>query len=71
MKTVKVPLSELLEVYDLLERLNQLLHQPMHLEDPQLIEQFADHNYPIVRRLYYDVVWNWLPPDVQNELEER
>ena len=71
MDTVEVPISEVRELYALLEKLNATLHQPLSFEDPNYMRDFATKNYPALKSMYYDVVWNWLPPDVQEELVER
>jgi hypothetical protein len=49
---------------------NSLFHQPLHYEDPQVVERFAQDNYPEISELYYKIVWKWLPPDVQEEIME-
>jgi len=70
-KTIAVDLDEARRVFDLLEEVHDLFHQPMKYKDTQIVEKFAEDHYEQIKRLYYDVVWHWLPPDVQRELEER
>ncbi|MFT3925431.1 MAG: hypothetical protein QM778_23030 [Myxococcales bacterium] len=69
--TVTIDLSEVRKVFDFLERAHDLLHQPEKYSDPRVVEKFAAENYEELRRLYYEVVWHWLPKDVQREIEER
>ena len=54
-----------------LEDLNAFFHQPMHYEELGQVEQYIDEMYPNLHRMFYDVIWNWLPPDVQKEIEDR
>ena len=70
-KHVKISLEEVRRVFHFLEKANKLMHQPMAYKDPQQVEKFVDDNYPEVRNLYYHVVWNWLPEEVQREIEEQ
>jgi len=65
---VTVPLSEVRELFELLEKLNALFHQEARYADPAYVRGFADAHYEQIRRLYYDTVWEWLPPDVQDEI---
>lgn len=71
MNKIEITLAEAREVFDLLERLNCFFHQPSNYDNLEDIEKFADESYPQIHRLYYDVVWNWLPEEVQKEVEER
>lgn len=70
-RTVPVPVEELERLYELLEEMNQLLHQPLSYRDPEVMERFAEAHYPTLKALYYDVVWDWLPEDVKKRYEER
>jgi hypothetical protein len=69
--SIQVPLSEARRIFDLLEKIHHLMHQPMYYKDPMMVEKFADDNYVEIKHLYYKIVWNWLPVDVQREIEER
>lgn len=68
---VQVELDEVLRVYRLLESLNELLHQPSRFSKGEEAERYATEQYPEVRELYYDVVWSWLPAEVQGRLTEE
>jgi len=46
------------------------MHQPMHYKDPEYVEAFAINNYPELKDLYYDIVWNWLPEEVRRDIED-
>ena len=70
-RTIQVELEEAKEVFVLLEEMNAFLHQPMHFDDSPQVAEFAARIYPDLRRVFYDVVWKWLPPDVQQEIENR
>jgi hypothetical protein len=66
--TVCVDVNEALRLYAILEKLNQLFHQPSNYRNSALIEKFADDNYPEIHALYYRVVWDWLPKEIQQGL---
>jgi hypothetical protein len=70
-KIVTVDLDEVRQVFDFLEEAHDLLHQPLKYKDASVVEKFAEQHYEKVKRLYYEVVWSWLPPDVQQEIEDR
>jgi hypothetical protein len=64
-----IDLDEAIRVFRLLEKMNQLFHQPMAYKDEVLLEKFATENYPEIRTLYYNTVWDWLPENTQQEIE--
>ena len=70
-ETIPVRLSEVREVFEFLEAVNHLFHQPDYFKDSEMVEEFANNYYKIIRKLYYQTIWNWLPPAVQKEYEER
>jgi hypothetical protein len=70
-RSVSVNLDEVLRVFEFLEAANDLLHQPLKYRDAQQVEKFASEHYQQLKELYYDVVWNWIPEEVREELEER
>ncbi|ADZ92704.1 hypothetical protein [Marinomonas mediterranea] len=67
---VDVSVDEVKRVFDLLEKLNSLFHQPMKYEDSELVIAFAEANYKEISTLYYNVVWEWLPESVKAEIED-
>ena len=70
-ESITVPLSEVKEVFDLLEDINHLFHQPLYYQDKETVDKFAEEKYQTIKRLYYDVTWDWLPKDVQKDYEKR
>jgi hypothetical protein len=36
--------------------------------DQKLMKKFANENYSEIHELYYKIIWNWLPKDVQEEI---
>ena len=66
-----VPISEIKEVFEFLEEANHLFHQPLYIEDKEMVKKFATENYPQIKRLYYEVVWNWLPDEEKEKYENR
>lgn len=70
-RSVRVDVEEARRVFDLLGKLNSLFHQPLSYRDPEVVERFADDNYPEIKDLYYRVVWEWLPEDERQKIEDR
>ena len=71
MSNIEIDLEEAKEVFFLLERLQGFLHQPMNFDSSEKIQDFASSIYPEIADAYYKKVWNWLPKDVQKEIEEK
>jgi len=67
---INVSVDEVRRVFDLLDKVNSLCHQPKKYEDPNVVKAFAEANYKEVSDLYYNVVWEWLPEPVKTEIEE-
>jgi len=68
---IEVDVCDVRKVFDVIEKVHDLFHQPMKYKDTSKIEEFADENYSEIKELYYDVVWKWLPEDVKKEVENR
>ncbi len=68
---VEIELDEARRVLDLLEKVNDLFHQPMKFKDAVQVEAFANENYQEIRLLYYDVVWDWMPEDVKEDIQNQ
>jgi hypothetical protein len=56
-------------VFDLLEKLNSLFHQPLGYRDIEIVQRFAEQNYQEIKDLYYRVVWEWLPEELRQEID--
>jgi hypothetical protein len=65
MQKLTIDLDEAIRVFRLLEKANQLFHQPMAYKDVETVAKFSDENYQEIKALYYNVVWDWLPEEVQ------
>lgn len=65
---VEIAVDEVRRVFELIEQIQQFLHQPMNYKD---IQSFAKLCYPELHEVYYEVVWNWLPEHVKAFYEER
>ena len=65
---VTIKLEEVRRVYDLIAKIHYFFHQPLHYPD---VEKFATEHYPEMKEVYYQVVWDWLPEDVQADVMER
>lgn len=66
----KIETDEIIRVYRLLEALNDFFHQPLNFENKETVMRFAQKNYPEIRELYYDTIWEWLPEDVRNKITD-
>lgn len=70
-KKIEVELDEVKQLYSCLEELNEFFHQPANYRDRERLEKFLSNGgYEKIRTLYYDIVWQWLPDEVQREIEE-
>jgi len=68
---LNINLKDARRIFDLLENMNEFFHQEMNYNDSKKTMDFADKNYQEIRELYYRVIWHWLPPEVQKEIENR
>ena len=68
---VQIDLEEVKRVFRLIEEVHDLMHQPLKSRDVEQVEAFVDSHYPEIKDLYYKVVWNWLPQEVQREITEE
>ena len=69
--TIDIKLDEVCRVFDFLEKAQDFMHQPEKYNNQTIVKKFVEENYSEVKELYYDVVWNWLPNEKQQEIEER
>lgn len=60
-KNIQFSEKEVEEIYAFLEAANHLFHQPLYYRDANTVEQFAQDQYPTIKRLYYSVLWEKLP----------
>ncbi|EMJ85881.1 MULTISPECIES: hypothetical protein [Leptospira] len=67
---IEISLDEVKRLFEFLEKVHDWMHQPLHYQNPKLVEKFVNENYNEVKGLYYHVVWNWLPKEIQKEIEE-
>ena len=71
-KTIQVAVDEVKEVFLLLEELNSFFHDPEKYGDhSRLIHYVEGDMYPKLHEAYYETVWNWLPSEVQKQIENR
>ena len=60
--------AQLLELYGFMEKANELFHQPMNYSDTDKVAKFGQENYPIIKKYYYDVLWDKLPDQVKENI---
>lgn len=65
---VEVSVEEIKRVYNLIEKMNEFFHQPYNYSQ---VDDFAIKIYPELRQIYYHVVWEWLPDNIKQEIEDR
>lgn len=68
---VEVKLDELKRVFNIVEEVHDLLHQPEKYKDTDVMDSFVQEHYAELHAVYYDILWNWLPQDVQTEILDR
>ena len=67
-KKIEVELNEIIRTYRMMEKLNNFFHQSMNFVNTN---EFAEKNYEEIRTVFYKVIWNWIPPEVQEQLMEE
>lgn len=71
-KKIQIDINEIREIFLFLEELNGVFHDPTKYRNQlYLIDYVESGMYQKLHRAYYDIVWNWLPPNVQKEIEDR
>ena len=69
---VEISTAEVLRIYRLLEDLNRFLHQPMHYDEhPAVVDWLKGGVYAELSRMYYEIVWGWLPEEQKRSIEEQ
>ena len=63
--------EEQIRLYRLMEKLNWFFHQEMHYLDRETAEKIARECYPEIRDFTYDILWNDLPKEVQEQLMDE
>ena len=63
--------EEQIRLYRLMEKLNWFFHQEMHYLDKEIAEQTARECYPEIREFTYDILWNDLPKEVQEQIMDK
>ncbi|MFR4941916.1 MAG: hypothetical protein ACLUBP_09260 [Faecalibacterium prausnitzii] len=63
--------EEQIRLYRLMEKLNWFFHQEMHYLDRETAEKIARECYPEIRDFTYDILWNDLPKEVQEQAHGR
>ena len=63
--------EEQIRLYRLMEKLNWFFHQEMHYLDRETADKTARECYPEIRDFTYDILWNDLPKEVQEQLMDE
>lgn len=68
---VAIRRRDLLDLFLWLEKANEFFHQDLHYEGEKKCGAFVKANYKELHRMYYTVVWDWLPEHMQQEIINR
>jgi hypothetical protein len=69
---IEVELSQVKDIFLLLEELNDFFHDPDKYRDQTRVVDYVESGmYSKLHTAYYTTVWNWLPPEVQQQIEDR
>ena len=69
---IQVDLDEVKQLFFLLEEYVAFFHQPMHYENIDAVNKFLEAGmYKRLHNMFYHTVWDWLPPSVKEEIENR
>ena len=60
--------EDIMEIYLLMDKLNEIFHDPSRSEDINIIKKFGDAYYPIIHKLYYKTLWNALTIEQRKEI---
>ena len=63
--------EEQIRLYRLMEKLNWFFHQEMYYLDGDIAEQTAQECYPEIWEFTYDILWNDLPKEMQEQLMDE
>ena len=70
---IELKLKDFMLIYKTFEEFNSFFHQPKHFENSKEVQEYmGDINsggYSIINKLYYDVLWDYLPEDIQLKIE--
>jgi hypothetical protein len=65
---IKITEAELLELYTFMEKANELFHQSMNYSNSNKVAEFGYENYPLIKKYYYDILWDKLPEKVKENI---
>ena len=71
MAKIEVEETKVIELFQLMEKLNHFFHQPTNFESKHLVKEFADSVYPEISKAYYETTWGWLPQEVRERIESK
>ncbi|RZF90192.1 hypothetical protein EXT42_17205 [Pseudoalteromonas sp. CO302Y] len=60
--------EELIELFEFFDKTNKVFHQPLNYGSKEIIEEFATSQYPIIKKYYYEVLWEKLPAKYKERL---
>lgn len=52
--------KDIFKLYLLLEKLNEIFHDPDRVANQEIVARFAENYYPTIHKLYYETFWNAL-----------
>ncbi|QEY27096.1 hypothetical protein D0T92_01405 [Neisseria zalophi] len=63
--------DEIMEIYLLIEELNDIFHDSDRFGNINIIQKFVDEYYPTIHKLYYKILWNALTIDQRKQILEE
>ena len=71
-KHITIPVEDAWRIYELLEELNDFLHQPMNYSNPADVEAWLAKKdvYPELRDVFYGIVRHWFPVNEETSIVE-
>ena len=60
--------NDVMEIYLLMDKLNEIFHDPDRSGDINIVQKFGDEYYPLIHKLYYKTLWNALTLEQRKEI---
>ena len=69
---IEISKDDLMFMYHTFEKLNDFFHQPMNFETKEQLESFLGNKdagaYHDISKCYYEILWDYLPENIKNEI---
>jgi hypothetical protein len=72
---IEVDLSEVLRLYAFMEELVAFFHQPLHYQTIEDVQRFIGNRdtgaFSKMSEMYYQVLWDWLPEEEKEKIQNQ